>query len=86
MNIYLTPEVNYLKDDLEKIGHTVVNSNVRNIGAVICDLKNQQNRDDKILNSIYIKNNDVLIIDFGSKSIKDIKNILEKHYLHGTFL
>lgn len=86
MKIYLTPELNYLKDDLETLGHTVVNSNIRNIEAVICDLKNQQNREVDILNNIYNRNNDILVIDSGSKSINDIENILEKQHLQGTFL
>lgn len=86
MKIYLTPKLNYLKDDLETLGHTVVNSNIRNIEAVICDLKNQQNREVDILNNIYNRNNDILVIDSGSKSINDIENILEKQHLQGTFL
>ncbi|SFB32119.1 YkuS family protein [Clostridium frigidicarnis] len=86
MKIYLTPKLNYLKDDLETLGHTVVNSNIRNIEAVICDLKNQKNREEDILNNIYNRNNDILVIDSGSKSINDIENILEKQHLQGTFL
>lgn len=86
MKIYLTPELNYLKDDLETLGHTVVNSNIKNIEAVICDLKNQQNKEEDILNNIYYRNNDILVIDSGSKSINDIENILEKQHLQGTFL
>lgn len=71
MKIYVTKNLNYISDELQKRGYIIVTDDLdTKYDVIICRLK-----DDGLAN-LNIKNKDILIIDLGKKNIEEIEYIL----------
>lgn len=84
MKVYVSNELNYVKQELLKKGYTVVKDNENSIvDAIICNLKSSGLSGLNINNNI--KKDGALIIDYGNKSIDDIEYILNNRSYNNLF-
>ncbi|WP_373897218.1 YkuS family protein [Haloimpatiens sp. FM7315] len=74
MTIFVSEELPYIKDELEKRGYEVTSDHNISCNVIICDLKNKGLIDSNLENSV--KPEGTLIIDSGRKSIDDIEKII----------
>lgn len=84
MKIYVSDELDHIKNELKQRGYLIDESLNSESDAIICDLKNNE------ILSINktrgnIKQEGVLIIDYGSKTIDDIENIINNRCYSGLF-
>lgn len=83
MKIYVSKELEYIKEELVNRGYSVVDSISVPCDAIICDLKNGG------LSNLNIQSNvrreGTLIIDSGSKSIEEIEYILNNRSYSSLF-
>jgi hypothetical protein len=83
MNIYISPELEYIKMELQHRGYNVIEDCGTPCDAIICNLKNCD------LNGINFQNNlkreGTLIIDSGSKTVEDIDYILNNRVYSSLF-
>lgn len=84
MKIYVSDELEHIKNELKQRGYLIDESLNSESDAIICDLKNNE------ILSINktrgnIKQEGVLIIDYGSKTIDDIENIINNRCYSGLF-
>ena len=83
MNVYISPELEYIKMELQNRGYNVVEDSNIPCDAIICNLKSCE------INSFNIQNNlkreGTLIIDSGSKTIEDIDYILNNRVYSSIF-
>ncbi|AZV58967.1 YkuS family protein [Clostridium sp. AWRP] len=71
MKIYVTKNLSYISDELQKRGYIIVTDDSdTKYDVIICKLK-----DDGLAN-LNIRNKDILIIDLGKKNIEEIEYIL----------
>lgn len=84
MKIYVSDDLEHIKNELKQRGYLIDESLNRESDAIICDLKNN---DILIANKANenIKQEGVLIIDYGSKTIDDIENIINNRCYSGLF-
>ena len=72
MKIYVTKNLSYISDELQKRGYIIVTDELdTKYDVIICKLK------DGGLANLNIKNKDILIIDLGKKNIEEIEYILK---------
>lgn len=84
MKIYVSDELEHIKNELKQRGYLIDESLNSESDAIICDLKNN---DIPSINKTRanIKQEGVLIIDYGSKTIDDIENIINNRCYSGLF-
>ncbi|MBU5592400.1 YkuS family protein [Clostridium sp. MSJ-4] len=74
MKVYVSGNLESIKSSLIDKGYEVVNEINEGCEAIICDIKNS---DISSLNINKYKGiNGVLVIDYGSKNVEDIDNII----------
>lgn len=84
MKIFVSEELRYIKQELRKRGYNVIDE-IRNkeCDVIICNLKNGGLINSNIYNSV--KEEGMLIIDSGSKSIEEIECILNNRSYNRLF-
>lgn len=84
MKIYVSDGLETIKNELKQRGYFIDDNLNSESDAIICDLKNNE-----ILSTnkthINIKQEGILIIDYGSKTIDDIENIINNRCYSGLF-
>ncbi|MGH4051696.1 MAG: YkuS family protein [Clostridium sp.] len=85
MVIWISKELEYLQDQLNKRGYTVVNNSDYNTScdAIICNLKDSGLKSLNMQSNI--KREGTLIIDIGSKTIEEIEYILDNRVYSSIF-
>jgi hypothetical protein len=83
MNVFISPELEYLKSELQNRGYIVVEDGVTPCDAIICNLKNCDLLKLNMQNSL--KREGTLIIDSGSKTVEDIDYILNNRVYSSIF-
>lgn len=84
MKIFVSNDLNYIKEELEKRGYDILSEN-NNIlcDAIICNLKDGGLSSLSMNNSI--RREGTLIIDCGSKTIDEIEYILSNRVYSNLF-
>jgi hypothetical protein len=83
MNIYVSPDLSTVKNELQKRGYNVVEDEKEICDAIICNLKESNIAS---LNKYYsTKREGTLIIDYGSKSIEELDYILNNRSYSSLF-
>lgn len=84
MKIYVSDGLEHIKKELKQRGYLIEENLNTESDAIICDLKNND-----ILSANKgrenIKQEGILIIDYGSKTIDDIENIINNRCYSGLF-
>jgi hypothetical protein len=83
MNVFISPELEYIKCELQNRGYNVVEGSSIPCDAIICNLKNCDLLKLNMQNNL--KREGTLIIDCGSKTIEDIDYILNNRVYSSLF-
>jgi hypothetical protein len=83
MNIYVSPDLAQLKDELKKKGYNLIEEERESCDAIICNLK--ECNISSFNTSCSLKREGTLIIDCGSKNIDDIDYILNNRSYSSLF-
>lgn len=83
MKICISNNFKDLKRELENRGYEVTNKFEADCDAMVCDLKNGGLSN--MTNDKNIKNEGILVIDIGSKSIEEIDYILKNRVYSSLF-
>ncbi|MBC2582222.1 YkuS family protein [Clostridium sp. DJ247] len=84
MKIFVSNDLSYIKEELEKRGYDILNENNNTLcDAIICNLKNGGLSNLSMNNSI--RREGTLIIDCGSKTIDEIEYILSNRVYSNLF-
>jgi hypothetical protein len=83
MNVYVSTDLHYIKEQLRSRGYNVVEDGSVPCDAIICNLKNCDLNSFNVQASL--KREGTLIIDSGSKTIGDIDYILNNRVYSPLF-
>lgn len=83
MNIFVSSNLDNIKEELKKRGHEISRDNDSPYDAIICNLKNEGLQNSNFPNNL--KDTGTLIIDVGGKSIEEIENILDNKIYSSIF-
>lgn len=83
MKVYVSTELDYIKEELRNRGYIIVEDSSTPCDAIICNLKNSDLTSMNMQGNI--KREGTLIIDSGSKSIEDIDYILNNRVYSSLF-
>lgn len=84
MKIYVSGELEHIKNELKQRGYIVDESLNSESDAIICNLKSNDILSENKTHQ-NIKQEGILIIDYGSKTIDDIENIINNRCYSGLF-
>lgn len=83
MNICVSSELEYIKQELENRGYNVINNTSGTCDVIICDIKNGGLVNLNMQSNV--KREGTLIIDSGSKSIDEIEYIINNRVYSSLF-
>ncbi|MCM8711937.1 YkuS family protein [Clostridium sp. SYSU_GA19001] len=83
MNICVSDDLGYIKEELVNRGYNVINNANSSIDVIICDIKNGGLMNLNVQSSV--KREGTLIIDSGSKSIDEIEYIINNRVYSSLF-
>lgn len=83
MNICVSDDLQYIKEELINRGYNVINNSNSTTDVIICDLKNGGLTNLNVQGNV--KREGTLIIDCGSKSVDEIEYIINNRVYSSLF-